>query len=162
MLLLQGHGALMLEGLPTPLLTGQKDVSGGGTFCAQLPWGGPYYTTDAQMNILHMSLHGALMLEDSPARMLTGLKDVLLEGPSVLSCHWGGPFYSPLAQMHVLHMSLHGAMMLEGGPPTLMWTGQKNVLVEGPSVLSCHGEGPITGTHLMPRCTSFTCSCMVL
>ena len=64
---------------------------------------------------------------------------------------------SPDAQMNVLHMSLHGALMLEG-PPALMWTGQEKVLEEGPSVLSCHGEGPLTGTDLMPRCTSFTCS----
>ncbi len=80
-------------------------------------------------------------------------------GLYVLSCQWGGPYYTPDAQMHILQMSLHGALMLEGSP-TLMWTGQKNVLVEGPSVLSCHGEGPIT--HLIPRCTSFTCRCMVL
>jgi hypothetical protein len=61
--------------------------------------------------------------------------------------------------MHILHMSLHGALMLEGSS-TLMLTGQKYILVEGPSVLSYHGEGPIT--HLMPRCESFTCCCMVL
>jgi hypothetical protein len=36
--------------------------------------------------------------------------------------------------MYILHMSLHGALMLEGSP-TLMWTGQENVLMEGPSVL---------------------------
>jgi hypothetical protein len=51
--------------------------------------------------------------------------------------------YSPDAQMFVLHMSILGALMLEG-LPSLMLTGQKNVLVEGPFVLSCHGEGPIT------------------
>jgi hypothetical protein len=50
--------------------------------------------------------------------------------------------------MIILHMSLHGALMLEGSP-ALMLTVQKDVLVEGPSVLSCHGKGPIT--HLMPR-----------
>ncbi len=57
---------------------------------------------------------------------------------------WGGgwrgrgPYYSSDAQIHILHMSLHGALMLEGSP-TLMWTGQENVLVEGPFVLSPHG-----------------------
>ncbi len=40
--------------------------------------------------------------------------------------------------MYVLHILLHGALMLEG-PPTLMLTGQKDVLVEWPSMLSCHG-----------------------
>ncbi len=50
---------------------------------------------------------------------------------------WGGAYYLPEAQMYVLHMSLHGALMLEGSP-ALMWTGQENVLVEGPSVLSCY------------------------
>jgi hypothetical protein len=33
---------------------------------------------------------------------------------------------------------LHDALMLEV-PPALLLTGQKNVLVEGPSVLSYHG-----------------------
>jgi hypothetical protein len=43
------------------------------------------------------------------------------------------------------------------GSPTLMLTGQKDVLLERPSVLSYHVEGPFT--HLMPRCTSFPCHC---
>ncbi len=38
--------------------------------------------------------------------------------------------------MHILDKSLHGALMLEGSP-ALMLTGQKDVLVEGSSVLSC-------------------------
>jgi hypothetical protein len=53
------HGALMLDGSPTLILTGQKEgCPGGGTFCAQLPWGGPYYSPDAQIYVLHVSLHG--------------------------------------------------------------------------------------------------------
>jgi hypothetical protein len=51
-------------------------MSWSGTLCAQLPWGGPYYTPDAQMHILQMSLHGALMLEGSPTLMWTGQKNV--------------------------------------------------------------------------------------
>jgi hypothetical protein len=90
--------------------------------------------------------------------MRTGQKDVLVEGPSVLNYH-GKAYCSPDAQMRVLHMSLHGALMLEGSP-TLMWTGQENVMMEGLTVLSYHGEGPLT--HLMSRCISFTCHCMVL
>jgi hypothetical protein len=44
--------------------------------------------------------------------------------------------------MNILHMSLHGALMLEG-LPTLMLTGQKNVLVKGPTLLTC---------PLLPKC----------
>jgi hypothetical protein len=54
---------------------------------------------------------------------------------------------------------LHGALIHESSP-TLMLTGQKDVLVEGPSLLSYHGKGLFT--HLMPRCTPFTCCCMVM
>jgi hypothetical protein len=67
---------------------------------------------------------------------------------ALCSATMGRALYSPDAQMYDLHMSLHGALMREGSP-TLMLTGQKDFLVEGPSVLSCRGEGPIT--HLMLR-----------
>jgi hypothetical protein len=71
------------------------------------------------------------------------------------------PPYQPDIKMYqyILNTLLHGALMLEG-TPTLMLTEQKNVLVEGRSVLNYHGEGPFT--YLTPRCTTFTCRCMVL
>jgi hypothetical protein len=153
-----------------------EECSSGGPFCAQQHYQREgrdillTYRLQSEGHITELTprctfifdkllLHGALIHESSPTLMLTGQKDVLEEGTSVLSCHGEGPFYSPDAQMH-LHMSLHGALMLEG-PPILMLKGQKDVLVEGPSVLNCHGEGSIVA-HLMPRCMSFTCRCMVL
>jgi hypothetical protein len=93
-----------------------------------------------------MSLHGALMLEGSPALMWTGKENAWWRDLLCSAAMGGGPECSPDAQMHTLHMSLHGALMLEG-TPALMLIGQKDVLEEGPSVLSCHGESPISLLH---------------
>jgi hypothetical protein len=46
-------------------------------------------------------------------------------------------------------MSLHGAVMLEGSP-ALVWTGQKDVLVEGPSVLNNITKGRAILPNLTP------------
>jgi hypothetical protein len=132
---------------------------GGGTFCAQLPWEGLFNSPDAQMHILHMSLHGALMLEGWDHTYADRTEGCSGEGTFCAQLPWGGLNCSPDAQMYVLHMSVHGALMLEDSP-ALMLTGLNDVLLEGTSVLSCHGEGSIG--HLMPRGTSFTCRCMVL
>jgi hypothetical protein len=78
------HGALMLEGPPKLMLTGQKDVLGG-TFCDQLPWGEGPITHLIHLYILHMWLHGALMLEGSPTMMWTEEENILLRGSVLIN-----------------------------------------------------------------------------
>jgi hypothetical protein len=132
------HGTLKLEGSPSLMLTGQKNVLVVGPSELSCHGEGPIthlMPRCTSFTCCCMMLHGALMLEGLPTLMQTGQKVVLVEGPSVLSCHWGGPYYSPDAPMYVLHMSLHGALMLDGSP-TLMWTMPENVLVLDPSVLN--------------------------
>jgi hypothetical protein len=68
------HGALMLEGSPALICTGQKDVlvEGPPVLCCPGGGGGLHCSADAQIHLLHMSLHGVLMLEGSPTLMWTG------------------------------------------------------------------------------------------
>jgi hypothetical protein len=85
------HGALMLEGSTTLMLTGPS--------VPQLPWRGPYYSPDAQMYDLHM-----LLMWTMPESVLVLDPSVLnngnqREGHTDLTPAKGRPYYCPYAKM---------------------------------------------------------------